>query len=103
MTFLLYCTSMIFVWEVAQLNRDMRTFNSNMVWNIDAVRNRYISDAEFSFKRGCYIGTEYPPEYRNKGSGFNENSPTIYCNKEFTSKMEEYFLEQLPKLGVSEQ
>lgn len=98
----LYITSVVFIWEVTQLQRDMATFRNNMVWNVDAVRERYRSDTEFAFKRGCFVGVDYPPEYRKDQTGFNNNSPTSYCHREFLSKAEEYFLDQLPKLGRSE-
>ena len=103
MTAALYITSMTFVWQVGQLQRDMKDFNRRMVWNIDAVRYQYSQDTEFAFKRGCNVGTEYPDEWRMDQTGFNQHSTVNYCNDEYTNKMEEYFLSQLPKLGVKDE
>lgn len=98
-TWLLYFTAIAFIWQAAMLQRDVKEFNRKMVWNIDATRQQYIEDVGFAFKNGCNTGTDYPPELRQSPDQFNQNSPVIWCLNKYTEDKEQYFLEQLPKLG----
>ena len=102
-TYALVASSAIFVYQIAMLQRDYKEFNRRMVWNIDEVRNLYLQDVQFSFKRGCFVGVDYPQEFRKKQTGWNENSPPSYCDKAYKEKIEDYFFDQLGKLGRSPQ
>jgi hypothetical protein len=100
MTWLLYLSACVFVWQAANLRRDYAEFHRKMVWNVDDTRQQYINDIQFAYTNGCHTGTSYPPELRKSQTAFNANSPTIWCNERYGEK-EQYFIDQLPKLGRS--
>lgn len=66
--------------------------------NIDAVRQQYLSDAQYLFAAGCHVGIDYPAEFRKNVTGFNPNSPVMYCSEKLDSRME-YIMEQAAQIG----
>jgi hypothetical protein len=57
---------------------------------MDKVRDQYLKDIKWAFHTGCEIGVDYPQEYRTDVTGFNENSPTAWCDRENEEQAETY-------------
>lgn len=70
----------------------------HMVFDIDLVRQKYLTDMRYYYFRGCSEGTDYPPEYRKATSNFNEHSVPIYC-KELQDGYEQDFMRNIMTIG----
>jgi len=85
------------------LNVSIATYlTDKMVYDMDAVRNHHYKELQYYYKQGCLDGTDYPPEFRNSPTGFNVNSPVMYCDRQKDDRNNE-FLESASQIGRREQ
>lgn len=54
--------------------------SQNAVFDIDLIRDQYMRDMRYYYKRGCHTGTDYLPEWRSSPHNWNEHSVPIYCD-----------------------
>ncbi len=85
--------------EVRLFRAELQEFRGSVVYDIDKVRLQYITDASYMYTAGCNFGTDYPEEFRVSQSGFNTNSPMMYCDRQMKDRWEEYIYEQASKIG----
>ncbi len=87
--------------EVHQFRGELDTFRGSVVYDIDKVRHMFLQETELVYGQGCRYGTDYPNEFRNV-VGFNQFSPSNYCNEKFKEKWEDYLMEQAGRIGKRE-
>lgn len=85
--------------QLYQFRKELKTFRGSVVYDIDKVRGTLIEEMSFMFQTGCRWGTDYPPEFRESSTGFNQNSPVNYCGEQLRGRWEDYIYEQASKVG----
>jgi len=85
--FIILCTNFVTAALVTLLCQYM---TKNVVYDMESVRAQHYEDIQTYYSLGCRDGTDYPPEWREGGSGFNNNSPMMYCNKLREEHMEAF-------------
>lgn len=84
--------------EVHQFRKELNSFRGSVVFDIDKIREKYLTELQYMYTAGCKTGIEYPPEYREDQTGFNLHSPVIYCDEE-KEKLNDYFYDQIKNIG----
>lgn len=83
---------------VKNLTDAAKEMKESTVYDIDLVRTTMLSDLQYAYSEGCRTGVDYPPEYREDQTGFNANSPTIWCGQK-QEDLREWMLNQVFKAG----
>lgn len=95
---LLMWIGMTVSYEVQQFRSELQQFRGSIVFDIDKVRNTLLDEMQYMYFEGCRQGINYPDEYKKPQTGFNEHSPTIYCNDE-RAKLGDYILDKMTTIG----
>lgn len=74
----------------------MREIRSNVVLDIDSIRNQHYTEMRFAFVRGCLKGVDYNGAYDS--TEYNPNSPSTYCDN-MAKEMDEYFVQHAAEIG----
>jgi len=68
--------------EVYSLRQDIKHVRQKTC-NVDKARMQFLQEIEYQFKSGCRFGIDYPPEFRQEQTSFNQNSPVIFCHEQY--------------------
>ena len=72
--------------------------SQHMVWDIDKVRNTYVTEVSYWYKKGCASGTKYPDEFKGSQNDYNVNSVPAWCDRD-SRNWEDDFNQSSWKLG----